>query len=205
MLHEAQVCPGGAAGSSQFWIEHIEPLSARPDLRSVYGNLVYACRRCNLARRARPRTDLRGQRLLDPCRDPWATHFRYDGDLLIALTPDGEYTSEAYDLNAPTKVRLRCDRREAVEESLHVLSTVPALLEQLMARIDFQPGGEQRTRLEVAEHLHKALAAARRTLIQLSAIPADASEDCACDRGACELSEPVLAGLLHIEFEAGRQ
>lgn len=205
LLHEAQVCPAGAVGSSQFWIEHVEPQSERPDLRNVYGNVVYACRRCNLARRARPRANMRGRCLLDPCRDAWATHFRHDGDQLVALTPDGEYTSEAYDINAPAKVTLRRDRREAIDESLHVLATVPDLLEQLMARIDFQPGSEQRMRLEIAEQLHKALATARRTLVQLSAIPDDASEDCACDRGACKLSEPVLTGLLHIEFAAGRQ
>lgn len=205
LLHEAQVCPGGAAGSSLFWIEHIEPQSDRPDLRNMYGNLVYACRRCNLARRARPRTDRRGRVLLDPCGDSWAAHFRHDGDRLLALTPDAAYTSEAYDINEPTKVRLRRDRREAIDESLHVLSTVPGLLEQLMARIDFHPSGEQRMRLEIAEQLHKALAAARRTLIQLSAVPPDANDDCACDRGVCELSEPVIAGLLHLEFEPGQQ
>lgn len=205
LLHEAQVCPGGAAGSSQFWIEHLEPQSERPDLRHVYDNLVYACRRCNLARRAHPRTDARGRGLLDPCRDTWAAHFHYDGDQLLALTPDAEYTSAAYDINEPAKVRLRRDRREAIDESLHILSTAPVLLEQVMARIDFHPGGEPRMRLEVAEQLHKALAAARRTLIQLSAVPPDASDDCACDRDACELSEPVLTGLLHIEFEPGRQ
>jgi hypothetical protein len=60
-------------------------------------------------------------------------------------------------------------------------------------------------RLEIAEQLHQALAAARRTLVQLSAVPPDARDDCACDRGACELSAPVVDGLLHIEFEVGQQ
>jgi hypothetical protein len=205
LLHEAQVCPDGALGSSQFWIEHLEPQSERPDLRNVYGNLIYACRRCNVARRARSRAHGRGRRLLDPCSDPWAVHFRYDGDELVALTPDAGYTSDAYDINQPTKVVLRRDRREAVDESLHVLSTIPALLEQLMVGIDFQPGPEQRLRLEIAEQLHKSLAAARRTLIQLSAIPHDAHDECACDRRACELPEPVVSALLHVDLEPGRQ
>jgi hypothetical protein len=205
LLHEAQVCPGGAASSAQFWIEHLEPQSERPELCNVYGNVVYTCRRCNLARRFRSRTDVRGRHLLDPCIDTWSIHFRHDGDQLLALTPDADYTSEAYDVNAPTKVALRRDRREAIDESLHVLATVPALLEQLMSSIDFHPGAEQRLRLEIAEQLHKALAAARRTLIQLSAVPHDANEDCACDRRACELPALVVAGLLHIELEPGRQ
>jgi hypothetical protein len=188
-----------------FWIEHLEPQSERPDLRNRYGNLVYACRRCNLARRSRPRIDARGRRLLDPCHDTWATHFRHDDDELQALTPDAEYTSEAYDINAPAKVALRRDRREAIDESLHVLATAPALLDQLMAGIDFRPGHEQRMRLEVAEQLHKALAAARRTVLQLSAVPSDANDSCACDREACELPDLVVTGLLHVELEPGRQ
>jgi hypothetical protein len=205
LLHEAQVCPAGAASSAQFWIEHLEPRSERPDLRNTYGNVVYACRRCNLARRARPRTDARGRRLLDPCLDTWAVHFRHDGDQLLALTPDADYTSGAYDINGPAKMALRRDRREAIDESLHVLATVPAILEQVMAGIGFHPGHEQRVRLEIAEQLHKALAAARRTLLQLSAVPHDARDDCACDRMACELPEPVITGLLLIDLEPGRQ
>jgi len=205
LLHEAQVCPNGASGSSQYWIEHLEPQSERPDLRNVYGNLVYACRRCNLARRFRPRVDATGRRLLDPCTDTWSTHFRSGGDELLPATPDAAYTSEAYDVNCPEKVVLRRDRREAIDESLHVLATVPVLLRQLMVGIDFQPGHEQRLRLEIAEQLHKALAAARRTLTQLSAVPHDASRDCACDVQACELPDLVVAGLLHIELEPGHQ
>jgi HNH endonuclease len=205
LLHECQVCHGGALSSAQFWIEHLEPQSERSDLRNVYSNVVYACRRCNLSRRARPRGDAQGRRLLDPCRDAWAEHFRAEDDQLRALTPDAGYTAETYDVNGPAKVALRRERREAVDEALHVLATVPALLEQLMAGIGFRPGHEQRLRLEVAEQLHKALAAARRTLLQLSAIPEDASNDCACDRDACRLTEPMIAGLLQVELEPGRQ
>jgi hypothetical protein len=205
LLHEAQVCPNGAAGSSQFWIEHLEPQSDRPDLRNVYGNLVYACRRCNLARRSRPRVDRDGRRLLDPCADTWFSHFGHDGDELIAITPDAAYTAESYDINSPPKVALRKARREAVDEALHVLETVPALLEQVMAGIGFQPDREQRMRLEIAEQLHKALAAARRMLLQLSAVPDDADDGCACDTEACELSALISATLLHIELLPGRQ
>src|SRR5262249_26671335 len=68
LLHEAQVCPAGAAASSQYWIEHLSPQSERPELRNVYSNLVHACRRCNLARRYRPSVDSRKPRLLDRVR-----------------------------------------------------------------------------------------------------------------------------------------
>jgi hypothetical protein len=204
LLHETQVSAHGASGSAQFWIEHLEPQSDRPELRNVYGNVVYACRRYNVARQARPRIDARGRRLLDPCADVWAAQFCHDGDELRALTPDAAYTSEAYDINAPTKIALRRGRREAIQESLHTLGTVPDLLERMMAGVDLRSGDDQQTWLEIAEQLHKALAAARRTLLQLSAVPHDANVDCACDRGACSLPGPVAAGLLHLAFEPGR-
>jgi hypothetical protein len=143
--------------------------------------------------------------LLDPCGDAWSEHFLHDEDELVAQTPDAGYTAVTYDINDPVKVALRRDRREVIEESLHVLVTVPVLLEQLMGGIDFHPRPEQRLRLEIAEQLHKSLAAARRALIQLSAVPADASEDCACDRAACDLAGTVVAELLHIDLEPGRQ
>jgi hypothetical protein len=205
LLHEAQVCPKGAAGSSQYWIEHLELQSKRPDLRNVYDNLIYTCRRCNLARSHRPRVDGGGRRLLDPCVDVWTAHFTYDGDQLMPTTPDAEYTSEAYDINSPTKVALRRDRREAIDESLHVLAIVPQLLNEVMTGISFVPSRDQKLRLDLAEQLHRALAAARRTLTQLAAVPHDANEDCVCDSGACEL--PVLAGttFLHLDLESGRQ
>lgn len=192
-------------GSSQFWIEHLELQGERPELRNAYTNLVYACRRCNLARGVRPRVDVRGRCLLDPCVEPWAMHFAYDGDELRSLTADAAYTSETYDVNSLAKRALRRDRREAVDEALHVLNTVPALLTQLMIGIDFHRGAEQRMRLEIAEQLHKALAAARRTLVQLAAIPHDATESCACDAAACDLPASVSATLLHVELDPGSQ
>lgn len=205
LLHEAQVCPSGAVGSSQFSIEHLELQSERPELRNAYGNLVYACRRCNLARGSRRRVDARGRRLLDPCSQGWAAHFVHDGDELRPLTADAAYTSETYDMNCPVKVVLRRDRREAIDEAVHVLNTVPALLVELMAGVDFHSGHEQRMRLAIAEQLHKALAAARRTLVQLAAIPHDAAAPCVCDAAACDLPMPVAATLLHVELEAGTQ
>jgi hypothetical protein len=149
--------------------------------------------------------DTRGRRLLDPCADAWAGHFIHERDELQPLTADAAYTSETYDINSAVKVVLRRDRREAIDEAVHVLSAVPALLVELMAGIDFHFGHEQRMRLAVAEQLHKALAAARRTLVQLAAVPHDAIDPCACDATACDLPAPVAATLLHIELEAGTQ
>jgi hypothetical protein len=205
LLHEAQVSPDGAAGSSQFWIEHLVPQSQRSDLRNSYENLVYTCRRCNQARRSMARSDATGRRLLDPCADVWSAHFIEGDDELEPATGDGAYTARAYDINSPQKVTLRRMRRETVEESLHVLASVPALLDAVMATINLQPRPEQCLRLEIAEHLHKSIAAARRALLQLTAIPRDADDACACEAGICEIPRAVGATLLHLHLPAGRQ
>jgi hypothetical protein len=205
LLHEAQVSPDGAAGSSQFWIEHLVPQSQRSDLRNTYHNLVYTCRRCNQARRSRARSDTTGRRLLDPCADVWSAHFIEADDELKPMTGDGSYTALAYDINSPPKLTLRRARRETVEEALQVLATVPALLDAVMATIDLQPRAQQRMRLEIAEQLHKSMAAARRALLQLTAIPRDANDACACESGTCEIPRAVRATLLHLDLPAGRQ
>lgn len=204
LLHEAQLSPTGAAGAAQFWIEHLEPQSARPDLRNTYANVVYACRRCNLARHQRSRVDERGRRLLDPCADAWSASFGYEGDELVPHGPDAEYTATAYDINSPTKVALRRDRREATDEALYVLATVPQLLDEVMAGVAFLTGRDRELRLDIAERLHRDLASARRTLVQLSAVPVDADDDCACAAGACVLADQVVATLLQVDFGAGR-
>lgn len=110
----------------------------------------------------------------------------------------------AYDINSPTKVTLRRERSEAIDEALYVLATVPPLLEEMMTGLAFRTGRDRELRLEVAERLHKDLASARRTLVQLSAVPADADEECACGANACVLAEPVVATLIQIDFGAGR-
>jgi len=38
--------------TGEYELDHFEPQSSNPDLRLDYGNLVYACRRCNLTKTA---------------------------------------------------------------------------------------------------------------------------------------------------------
>jgi hypothetical protein len=39
--------------TAEYELDHFEPQSVRPDLETSYGNLVYACRRCNHVKRAK--------------------------------------------------------------------------------------------------------------------------------------------------------
>jgi hypothetical protein len=45
--------------------------------------------------------------LFNPRTDNWEEHFRWDGPLLLGLTPSGRATVDVLDLNHPVRVALR--------------------------------------------------------------------------------------------------
>jgi hypothetical protein len=179
-LHEAQVAPGGARGSRTFSIEHLELKSERPDLASRYDNVVYACSRCNLARGTTPRCDDEGRMLLDPCDAVWVSHFVLEDDELRGITEHGTYTADKYDVNSPTKVGLRAELREALDEAMTLLRDTPSMLEELMADLPSLPLARQETRLRIIEQLHRDLRRAHKLLHRLQAVPVDRDEQCRC-------------------------
>ncbi|ETX08499.1 MAG: hypothetical protein ETSY2_05040 [Candidatus Entotheonella gemina] len=45
--------------------------------------------------------------LFNPRRDDWSSHFRFDGGIIIGLTPSGQATVRLLNMNAPRRVQLR--------------------------------------------------------------------------------------------------
>jgi hypothetical protein len=77
---------------AEFSVEHIKPKRTHPELECVYTNLLYACIRCNLAKRM--------GLLLDPCSEGLGKHVEFDDDMqLRALTPEGRVFIESLHLN----------------------------------------------------------------------------------------------------------
>ncbi len=181
LLHEALIAPEGAKGSARFWIEHLERQETHPDLAHDYDNVVYSCRRCNIARGKSPRCDADGRQLLDPCAQPWSEHFRIHGDCIESITADGEYTRNTYDINSPEKQRLRINQRETLVESLAILRDGPGLLRELSRDLDELPFERQQLRHKVMEQLHRNIKGARANLQRLHVIPADRDEACRCE------------------------
>ena len=180
LLHEVQIAPEGASGSRRFSIEHLELKKDRDDLVNRYDNVVYACSRCNDARRIWARQAEDGRRLLDPCRDAWASHFVMDDNEIRGVTEHGTYTEQAYDLNDPVKTGLRADLYDAVDEALEVLDQAPAWIDELMTDLpDLAPASQQK-RLEIVAQLHRNLRRARGVLQALQVIPADRDDACRC-------------------------
>lgn len=184
LLHEADLAPAsGSEGWGLLGAEHLDPVSAHPELRDEYGNLLYVCRLCNGARGAAPVDGPRG-RLLNPCAHPWAGHFTPRSDLLEAAEgdPDASYTAEVYGLNDRRKVALRRLRRERIQECRAMIHDGYHLVARLLAK-PFDS-----VVLETAELLFRNIRAAKKDLERYRAIPMDAPEVCRCETG----KRPVL-------------
>jgi hypothetical protein len=82
------------SGHAAFGVDHVLPKSAPANRARIaaYGNLVYACNRCNSAKRERL--------LLDPCAAALAEHVRIADDGMIeALTRQGRRLVRLLGLN----------------------------------------------------------------------------------------------------------
>ncbi len=92
-----------------FHIDHITPRAAGGPTTSE--NLALACVSCSLRKWAkRAAVDpLSGAEvpLFHPRADVWGEHFRWDGPLLVPLTPTGRATAESLAFNRPMIVAIR--------------------------------------------------------------------------------------------------
>lgn len=192
LVHEADLTEHGIERSGLTWIEHHVPRAARPDLADSYPNCFYSCRFCNQARHARPNTDSLGRRILEPCSSSWGEHFDHDGDRLMPLTGDGEYTYEAYDLDDPRKRMMRAERADLIANALRVLTEVPGREAALLALAET---ADEDVRYQLVEAAHELRDSLRRALADLSrfrAIPKDADASCQCPHeGRCVLPPHV--------------
>jgi hypothetical protein len=98
---------GGEAGE----IDHFRPRHLFPEMKTVYPNLYWSCRKCNTFKGGKWPSEAqtaRGLRFLDPCTedsdDHWQT--RADGSL-TPLTPVGQYTVRQIRLDRPTLTEFR--------------------------------------------------------------------------------------------------
>ena len=94
-----------------FHIDHVTPRAA--DGPTTSENLALACVSCSLRKWAKqtavdPHT---GEEvpLFHPRTDVWAEHFRWDGAILVPLTPTGRATAASLDMNRPMIVAIRLE------------------------------------------------------------------------------------------------
>jgi hypothetical protein len=92
-----------------FHVDHVAASQHAPD--DSFSNLAWTCPRCN----RKKGSNLAGidpvthavVLLFHPRKDSWYEHFRWNGPVLVALTPTGRATLAVLDLNSGDRVRLR--------------------------------------------------------------------------------------------------
>lgn len=101
-----------------FHIDHVLPVSA--DGPTTEENLALACTSCSLRKEARrtaadPMTG-RKVPLFHPRRQRWSNHFRWDGNLVMGLTPTGRATIAALQMN---RLSILVIREEEADRGRH--------------------------------------------------------------------------------------
>lgn len=91
------------AQEGTFHVDHIVPRKAAGP--TIPENLALACITCSLRKGARqtaidPQTGLESP-LFHPRQDHWREHFRWDGVMLVGLSPTARATIEALKMNRP--------------------------------------------------------------------------------------------------------
>ena len=80
------------------------------------GNLALACVSCSLrkwAKRSAPDPETGEQApLFSPRGQVWGDHFRWDGPVVVPLTPTGRATVAALAMNRPLAVAIRLEEAE---------------------------------------------------------------------------------------------
>jgi uncharacterized protein (TIGR02646 family) len=141
-------------GAESFEIDHFRPQSRFPDLRSLYENLYYCCRKCNVYKSSIWPSDgqvMGGSVFCDPCvEDPYQVHLseRLDGTL-DELTPCGEFTNGHIRLDRPDLCEWRKQRRRAGTD----LPMLRGLEDKLLYMLD--SAGSLRDRGEIESNLEK--------------------------------------------------
>ena len=163
-------------------MEHFVPVSHDEAGTRVYVNCLYVCRFCNRARGATPNVALsRDSRLLNPCRDVWAEHFRVAGDEIEVQegSADAAYTRDVYHLNDRRKVERRRHRRETIAECLDMLERGGAVIGRLLEEATVRYASDL---VDEARFIEDALRMAWRDLQMFEVVPQDAPAHCACRR-----------------------
>ena len=90
-----------------FQIDHI--IAEKHGGPTVAENLALSCERCNSHKGPNIAGYLEGKHipLFNPRTDRWATHFAWDGALLVGQTPVGIVTIDVLAINLPYRVALR--------------------------------------------------------------------------------------------------
>lgn len=113
--NRCEYCRLSQAGQeATFHIDHVVPRAAAGPTEA--DNLALACVSCSLRKWAKqtapdPETD-EDAPLFNPRAHAWADHFRWEGAVVVPLTPTGRATAAALAMNRPLVVAIRLEEAE---------------------------------------------------------------------------------------------
>ena len=103
-----------AGQEATFHIDHVVPRAAGGPTEAT--NLALACVSCSLrkcARQVAPDPESgEDAPLFNPRAQRWADHFRWEGVVVVPLTPTGRATAAALAMNRPLVVAIRLEEAE---------------------------------------------------------------------------------------------
>ena len=114
--HRCEYCKvHSAAQCAPFYADHVHPVSrGGPD---GVDNRAFSCPACNLSKSNHvtlvdPETG-HGVPVFNPRTDRWSDHFRFEGYMLVGLTPIGRAMIAAFDLNSTQYIFIRSVEEKA--------------------------------------------------------------------------------------------
>lgn len=134
-------------GLRHFHVEHFKPKSRFSNLKTKYGNLLYACDICN----AYKGDDWPGY--IDPCKEDYALHFRlsHNSFEIEGISRRAKYMVERLHLNRPHLRRLR----KNIDEADKTCQMIKTLYQDEINRIDQalsqQPSEDMKNVLQMAK------------------------------------------------------
>jgi hypothetical protein len=128
-IHEHEI------GEENFEIDHFQPVE-RGGAINDYGNLYWACRRCNLHKSDHWPTEAMledGLRFADPCAEyEFPTHFAEDDDgILVPATPCGSYHIDTLRLNRMSRLERRRRRNALMSRLASAVELIASLPEDV--------------------------------------------------------------------------
>lgn len=164
IAHEAEVARGASHGL--FEVEHFKPEHRFGNLRTVYGNLLWACARCNRTKGKRwpsAAAESRGERFVNPCEEALGEHLEIVDDDVVGKSPAGNYMIDELNLNSLEQQTRRIERRKAFDLWSALQSAIQARPIPALERAELEAEATRIMDLILGEHK-----------------PADAVQSCKC-------------------------
>ncbi|MBI4819919.1 MAG: hypothetical protein HY791_26835 [Deltaproteobacteria bacterium] len=133
--------------------------------------------------------------MLDPSVDSPADHYVREADELKPTSPEGEYTSQVYDINEPRKRALRKRRFEELTSWIDCVLNEAQWQKDLSLAIEAALQASETDKAlrlsQLAQALRGQAQKSRKALESYSPVPADRPSKCRCIGGDGAIS-PIL-------------